>query len=750
MGANLRCGCGRGVSDSGPSVNFARPDRPNVSYNPAIMLSSLCGVVRLRQTVVAIVFVLGLGSTAWAQSQSFAYVAVPGVDCTSTSDASPAVCRIPPALLVVDASTSAIVTRISLSSGFGPRALQISRDGSRLYVVNSTLAFPAVLSVIDAQRHQLLATLTIAPPPYCDYWQPAVDSIDPALVYLRRDCSDPQVGSFDTRTNAFVSNLTLSPRGGGGITRSVFGRRFLITTWAASYSDMQLNEYDGMTGALTATLPLGADVAYAWNAGLMSSDSSRLYVVTQGGQTGGRGGFGASYTGSVIVVDPRSMTIAGRYENAGRLPRAVLEAALTRRLYVSDVGRMANFGDFLPQLQVYDIDTRSLVRTVDPDPGLLAIAPDGQRAFGPGATGTHTLVTWDLASVTAVASTSLQADTQLVVTTPPGASACRYGVDTHQSAWPTTGGSRTISLTTACGWEASSSASWARLSAASGSGNATLMLTVDNNYTTTNRSATLTIGGQLVTVTQASFSATAPFGAFDTPADNAVHVSGSIGVTGWALDDVGVTRVRIYRDPTAGEPAGPVYIGDATFVDGARPDVQAFYSTWPGCSRAGWGLLVLTNMLPAGGNGTFRLIAYADDVDGHTTRLGTKTFTADNSSSVLPFGAIDTPGQGDTVSGTIVNFGWALTGQPRQIPTDGSTIDVLIDNVVVGHPTYNNFRSDVASLFPGYANTDGAVGYFSIDTTQYANGVHTIAWTVRDNAGNTSGVGSRYFTIGNP
>ena len=29
-----RCGCGRGVSDSGPSVNFARPDRPNVSYNP--------------------------------------------------------------------------------------------------------------------------------------------------------------------------------------------------------------------------------------------------------------------------------------------------------------------------------------------------------------------------------------------------------------------------------------------------------------------------------------------------------------------------------------------------------------------------------------------------------------------------------------------------------------------------------------------------------------------------------------------
>src|SRR6266542_2140743 len=70
--------------------------------------------------------------------------------------------------------------------------------------------------------------------------------------------------------------------------------------------------------------------------------------------------------------------------------------------------------------------------------------------------------------------------------------------------------------------------------------------------------------------------------------------------------------------------------------------------------------------------------------------------------SVLPFGTIDTPGQGVTVSGTIVNFGWALTPQPRQIRIDGTTIDVLIDDVVVGHPVYS----------------DGAVGYFFIDTTQ--------------------------------
>ena len=96
-----------------------------------------------------------------------------------------------------------------------------------------------------------------------------------------------------------------------------------------------------------------------------------------------------------------------------------------------------------------------------------------------------------------------------------------------------------------------------------------------------------------------------------------------------------------------------------------------------------------------------------------------------------------------------MNFGWALAPQPGFIPLDGSTIDVLIDGVVVGRPTYNNFRSDVATLFPGLQNSNSAVGYFVIDTTQYTNGLHTIAWVVRDQAGNAAGIGSRYFTIQN-
>ena len=84
------------------------------------------------------------------------------------------------------------------------------------------------------------------------------------------------------------------------------------------------------------------------------------------------------------------------------------------------------------------------------------------------------------------------------------------------------------------------------------------------------------------------------------------------------------------------------------------------------------------------------------------------------------------------------------------IPPDGSTIDVLLDGVVVGHPTYGFARSDIQTLFPGYANTDGAVGYFVIDTTTMSNGLHSIAWIVRDNTGATQGVGSRFFSVANP
>jgi hypothetical protein len=236
-----------------------------------------------------------------------------------------------------------------------------------------------------------------------------------------------------------------------------------------------------------------------------------------------------------------------------------------------------------------------------------------------------------------------------------------------------------------------------------------------------------------------------PFGSFDTPIDGST-VTSSIPVTGWALDDTGVDSVKIYRKQ--GDKL--VNIGDAVLVEGARPDIAAAYPDYPYNTKAGWGYMMLTNFLPNGGNGTFVLHAIAADGMGYTTTLGTKTIYCDNQNAVKPFGAIDTPTQGGTASGSsFINWGWALTPQPNSIPIDGSTINVIVDGVNIGHPNYNVPRADIASLFPSYANSSGAAGYFYLDTTAFSNGVHTIQWVVTDSAGNTDGIGSRYFDIFN-
>jgi len=245
-----------------------------------------------------------------------------------------------------------------------------------------------------------------------------------------------------------------------------------------------------------------------------------------------------------------------------------------------------------------------------------------------------------------------------------------------------------------------------------------------------------------------------PFGSFDTPEHGSI-ARGSIPVTGWALDDFGIVSVKIYREKSAeaGEKthSALVFIGEADFVENARPDVEEAFPGYPNNHAAGWGYMMLTNFLPNHGNGTFKIHAVAADVEGNQTTLGIKTIICDNANAVKPFGTIDTPTQGGTASGKeFVNFGWALTPLPNTIPTDGSTITVWVNGVPLGHPVYNRYRADIAALFPGYNNSNGAVGHYFLDTTQYKNGMHTIQWTVTDDAGNRDGIGSRYFTVQNP
>jgi len=304
-----------------------------------------------------------------------------------------------------------------------------------------------------------------------------------------------------------------------------------------------------------------------------------------------------------------------------------------------------------------------------------------------------------------------------------------------------------------------------------------------------------------------------PFGQVDTPAQNAQGLQGAVGISGWAVDNIGVSSVKVYRacfsfdNPSSCQSmdgASLVFVADAVFVDGARPDVESQYPGYPQGYRAGWGVQLLSNMLPHlpnsqlyGGVGTLSLFVYATDLEGQRVLLGRTTtdhtpttIALANDTIAKPFGTLDTPGQGQTVAGTIANFGWAITpdvntsadGSDIVIPTNGSTISVFIDGVAIGQATYNQCRGtvgtpppagvycddDVANIFGNaspaaplttrsgnptkFRNLDAGRGpqaFAVLDTTVVADGMHTLAWSVTDSNGRVEGIGSRFFIVFN-
>ena len=335
-----------------------------------------------------------------------------------------------------------------------------------------------------------------------------------------------------------------------------------------------------------------------------------------------------------------------------------------------------------------------------------------------------------------------------------------------QQNGPTTGNESIMITNTGEGslnWTASPSASWIDVNPTSGTGNGQFEVGVGNTalspgfYTGTVSvsDAAATNSPQFISVNYTVYTVGAdssPFGVFDTPVEGSV-VSGSVAVTGWALDDIEVSRVEIKREPDPDDAPesigsdGLIYIGDAVFVKGSRQDVAGLYPNYPRYDRSGWGYMMLTYGLPRLGNGTFRLYAFAEDATGHRVLLGTKQITSDNDNRTQPFGSIDTPGQGEVTSGNLVNFGWALTPLPKYLPASGSTIWISIDGVFIGNADYNHFRQDIYDSFPSYTNSDGAVGFMFIDTTAYSNGTHNIGWYAVDNEGSADGFGSLFFEI---
>ena len=118
------------------------------------------------------------------------------------------------------------------------------------------------------------------------------------------------------------------------------------------------------------------------------------------------------------------------------------------------------------------------------------------------------------------------------------------------------------------------------------------------------RTGTIVVGPRAITVNQSAPVATPPFGFMDTPLDGTV-VEGSVAIGGWALDDSGCSNVRIFATRRRRAHRTRVH-RQGRLRRGARPDIEASLRRFPAHDRAGWGFLLLTNMLPNQGNGTFQ------------------------------------------------------------------------------------------------------------------------------------------------
>ena len=105
-----------------------------------------------------------------------------------------------------------------------------------------------------------------------------------------------------------------------------------------------------------------------------------------------------------------------------------------------------------------------------------------------------------------------------------------------------------------------------------------------------------------------------PFGRIDTPVEGAV-VPAQVTIGGWALDDRGIHRIRVYID-------GRFAADSATNTE--RPDVSKAHPQYArGGNLHGW-TLAITFEAP----GPHTVIAQAVDSNGATRDLGTLTLTS--------------------------------------------------------------------------------------------------------------------------
>lgn len=281
-------------------------------------------------------------------------------------------------------------------------------------------------------------------------------------------------------------------------------------------------------------------------------------------------------------------------------------------------------------------------------------------------------------------------------------------------------------------WTAAKSANWISVLPKSGTGDKILNIKIVNVFSlpvgTYSGTVTVACPGasnspQTITVNlivKAPRTDALPFGEFDFPAGETATFGASIGLGGWALDDVAMQAVKIFRRLT---PTTRKLIEKAVFVAGARPGIETNYSTYPQNYKAGWTYTLRNTQLPNAGVGVYTIEAYAFDTTGRKVLLGTKTLTGTGATALAAAETPDEPADGATVSGSV------RIAAPGKSASSGKAPAVWLDGLALRHSEYDGLLASAA---------------FDLDTTVLTEGWHTLAWNA--DGGET---GSRYVRVKN-
>jgi hypothetical protein len=230
-------------------------------------------------------------------------------------------------------------------------------------------------------------------------------------------------------------------------------------------------------------------------------------------------------------------------------------------------------------------------------------------------------------------------------------------------------------------------------------------------------------------------------GSIDLPTDGSI-VSGFVRIRGFALDINGVSNVDVYVDGT--DEVNRVTAPGGVNINLPRPDVIQEFPAYAGTAGGNPGYE--TSFRAANyANGTHTIYVRITDVTGCCYFLLPRTVKIDNTRNQPPFGDLNLPVPNSQAqsNGVLQVRGWALDDRVVD------HVDVFVDGLIERQAVTGIYRADVAADYPDSLQAIVSGFILNIDSTRYANGVHTITVKAVDDQGQQGLIGTRQVQIFN-